>query len=178
MKICRLAKIFSASYNRLYAALYPVAYAKRIGVQCRGEVTIYGSSYSMFSAEPYLVTLGDNVYISVGACFVCHDGSTLPFRKNFPDLDLAGEIRVGDNVFIGMGALILPKVTIGSNCIVGAHAVVTRDVADGTIVAGNPARAVSNTDSFLVKAKQKSLRIGHLTGKAKVDAYKAIFKKP
>ena len=159
----------------LQAALSPVSYAKRIGVNCQDDLTIYGSSYSMFSSEPYLVTLGRNVFISVGVNFVCHDGSTLPFRKDIPDLELADEIVVGDNVFIGMGALILAGVTIGSDCVVGARAVVTKDVPDGTIVAGNPARVVTDTSEFLSKAQKKSLKIGHLSGTEKVRAYKRIF---
>ena len=169
--------MYSAPFNMLLAALDPVAYARKIGVQMHGEVTIYGSSYAMFSAEPYLVTLGDNVFISVGAKFLCHDGSTLPFRKDYPDLELAGEINVGNNVFIGMGALILPNVTIGSRCIVGANAVVTRNVPAGSIVAGNPARRISDTADFLERAKCRSLKIGHLTGAEKVAAYKRIFSK-
>lgn len=177
MKVRRLFKIFTAPLNMLHAVLYPVSYAKRIGVELKGRVTIYGSSYAMFSSEPYLVTLGDNVYISVGASFVCHDGSTLPFRKDIPDLELAGEIRVGDNVFIGAGALILPNVTIGNDCIVGAKSVVTRSVPDGSVVAGNPARLVSKTEDFLLRAQQKSLKFGHLTGKDKVLAYKKFFDK-
>lgn len=177
MKFSRLLKIFTAPLNMLHAALYPVSYARKIGVELRGRVTIYGSSYAMFSSEPYLVTLGDNVYISIGASFVCHDGSTLPFRKDTPDLELAGEVRVGNNVFIGMGALILPNVIIGNNCIVGANSVVTRSVPDGSIVAGNPARLVSTTEDFLLRAQKKSLKIGHLSGKEKVLAYKRIFDK-
>ncbi|MEZ3134905.1 DapH/DapD/GlmU-related protein [Stutzerimonas kunmingensis] len=177
MKIRRLLKIFTAPINMLYAALYPVSYAQKIGVELKGRVTIYGSSYAMFSSEPYLVTLGDNVYISIGACFICHDGSTLPFRKDIPDLELAGEVRVGDNVFIGAGALILPNVTIGNNCVVGANSVVTRSVPDGSIVAGNPARVVSKTEDFLIRAQEKSLKIGHLTGLEKILAYKKIFNK-
>lgn len=177
MRVRRLLKIFTAPINMLHAALYPVSYAKKIGVELNGHVTIYGSSYAMFSAEPYLVTLGDNVYISIGASFVCHDGSTLPFRKLIPDLELAGEICVGNNVFIGMGALILPNVTIGNNCIIGANAVVTKSVPDGSIVAGNPARFVSATEDFLVRAQDKSLKIGDLSGEDKVRAYKKIFNK-
>jgi carbonic anhydrase/acetyltransferase-like protein (isoleucine patch superfamily) len=177
MNIRRLLKIFTTPLNMLHAALYPVSYARKIGVELKGRVTIYGSSYAMFSSEPYLVTLGDNVYISVGANFVCHDGSTLPFRKDIPDLELAGEIRVGNNVFIGMGSLILPNVTIGNDCIVGANSVVTKSVPDGSIVAGNPARLVSKTENFLLRAQQRSLKIGHLTGKDKVLAYKKLFNK-
>lgn len=173
----RLLKVFTVPFKMLHAVLYPVSYAKSIGVKLNGFVTIYGSSYSMFSSEPYLVTLGDNVYISVDAKFLCHDGATLPFRKDCPDLELAGEVVVGNNVFIGMGALILPNVKIGSNCIVGARAVVTKSVPDGSIVAGNPAKFIGHTKDFLDRAKERSLRIGHLKGIDKVKAYKRIFNK-
>ena len=49
-------------------------------------------------------------------------------------------IRIGRDCWIGGGAIIQPGITIGDRCIVGAGAVVTRDVADDTIVVGNPAR--------------------------------------
>ncbi len=175
MKIFRLLKIFTVPYKRLMAELYPVKYAKSLGVVMKGHVTIYGSSYKMFSAEPYLVTLGDNVYISLDAKFICHDGAVLPFRKDIPDLDITKRITVGNNVFIGLGALILPGVTIGNNCVVGAYSVVTKDVPDGSIVAGNPAKIVKTISDYLEKAQQESIHIGHLTGQAKVKKYKEIF---
>lgn len=171
----RLGKLLIQPLRYLLARLFPVLYARMIGVNLTGKTTIYGSSLAMFSAEPYLVTLGDNVYISVGAQFVCHDGSTLPFRKDYPKLDIAAPIVVGDNVFIGAGALILKGVTIGSNCIVGANAVVAKDVPAGHIVAGNPARVVKTTDEWLANAREQSLEIGHLYGHAKHREYKRIF---
>ena len=51
--------------------------------------------------------------------------------------------RIGANVWIGGGALILPGVTIGDDAIIGAGSVVTRDVAPGQTVMGNPARPVA-----------------------------------
>lgn len=55
-------------------------------------------------------------------------------------------IRIGDNVWIGGGALVLPGVSIGEDAIVGAGSVVTRSVPAGTTVAGNPARPVRRGD--------------------------------
>lgn len=52
--------------------------------------------------------------------------------------------RLGRNVWIGSGAIILPGVAIGDNAVVAAGAVVTKDVAQGAIVAGNPARLIKN----------------------------------
>ncbi|MXO60558.1 acyltransferase [Altererythrobacter salegens] len=141
----------------------------------KGDVTIYGSALNMFSAEPYMVTLGNNVFISVGVRFVCHDGSTLPFRKHYPSLDIAAPIIVGDNVFIGAGALILKGVAIGNDCIVGANSVVTKDVPSGHIVAGNPAKIIKTTAEWLESARLRSLEIGHLHGEKKHREYKRIF---
>ena len=50
--------------------------------------------------------------------------------------------RVGDNVFIGIGARIMPGVKIGNNCVIGANSVVTKDVLDFSMVAGVPARVI------------------------------------
>ena len=128
MVLYRIGRLLRLPFAVVLARLFPVAYARWIGVRMDGEVTIYGSSYLMFSTEPYLVSLGDNVYISVGAQFICHDGGVLPFRKDIPDLDLAAPIRVDRNVFIGMKAVIMKGVTVGEDSIVGAYSVVTKDV--------------------------------------------------
>lgn len=171
----RLKNALLAPYRVLHAKLDPVGYARSIGVRMLGHVTIYGSSYDMFSTEPYLVTLHDNVFISIGARFICHDGGILPFRRNEPTLDLAAPITVEANCFIGTGALIMRGVTIGSNCVVAANAVVTKDVPEGTIVGGNPASAIRSTAEYLAAARVRSLGIGHLHGDRKHREYKRIF---
>jgi len=57
-------------------------------------------------------------------------------------LELGRPVVIGDGVWIGGGAIVLPGVTIGPNAVIGAGAVVTRDVAAGTTVVGNPARPI------------------------------------
>ena len=51
-------------------------------------------------------------------------------------------IRIGDDVWIGAGAIILPGVTIGEGAVVGAGAVVTKDIPPFAIVVGNPAKII------------------------------------
>lgn len=53
-------------------------------------------------------------------------------------------VEIGDDVWIGARALILPGVKVGNGCVIGAGAVVSKDVPDGSIVVGNPARVVRN----------------------------------
>ena len=57
-------------------------------------------------------------------------------------LEVAKRIVVEDNVWIGGGAILLPGVTVGRNAVVGAGAIVSRDVPPNTVVAGNPARVI------------------------------------
>jgi maltose O-acetyltransferase len=58
-------------------------------------------------------------------------------------LEFGRPVRIGSDVWIGGGAIILPGVTIGDGAVIGAASVVTRDVAAGQTVVGNPARLVS-----------------------------------
>ncbi len=57
-------------------------------------------------------------------------------------LEFGRPVSIGRNVWIGGGAIILPGITVGDDAIIGAGSVVTRDVAGGATVAGNPARPV------------------------------------
>jgi maltose O-acetyltransferase len=57
-------------------------------------------------------------------------------------LETAAPITIGDNVWLGGGAIVLPGVTIGDDSVIGAGAVVTKDVPAGVLAVGNPARVV------------------------------------
>ena len=61
----------------------------------------------------------------------------------------AGGVTTGHGVFLGASSVVLPELTIGSNSIVGAGSVVTRDVPEGVIVAGNPARVVRENPDWV-----------------------------
>jgi maltose O-acetyltransferase len=56
--------------------------------------------------------------------------------------ELARPVSIGTDVWVGGGAIILPGVTIGSRCVIGAGSVVTRDVPDDVFAAGNPCRVI------------------------------------
>lgn len=91
--------------------------------------------------EPYLLEIGDRVGVSIGTCFVTHDGSTALGSGR----TLFGRISVGDDTFIGCNCVVLPGTVIGRDCIVGAGSVVRGRVPDGSVVMGNPARFVMTT---------------------------------
>ena len=97
-----------------------------------------------FGVEPYLVEIGDHVAISSGTEFITHDAVGWVFPDH-PHMGLFGCIRVGNNTFFGLNCTVLPGTTIGSNCVIGAGSVVRGNIADGSVVMGNPARVVMTT---------------------------------
>jgi maltose O-acetyltransferase len=88
------------------------------------------------------VAIGDDTQIGPAVQILTADHPREPAMRR-AGLELGRPVNIGRNVWIGGAALILPGVTIGDDAIVGAGAVVTRDVAAGTTVAGNPARRIS-----------------------------------
>jgi len=92
----------------------------------------------LFDGRKFYIRTGDDVSIGPEAAIL-----TLGHDPQSPDFaDRGGDVVVGNRVWIGYRALILPGLTIGEGAVVGAGAIVTRDVKPFTIVAGNPARNI------------------------------------
>lgn len=160
-----IRKIYRKLYELVVGRLCPVKYAKKIGVNFKGVVNIYG--VVTWSTEPWLITIGDRCHITDGVKFETHDGGTLLFRKDIPDLEITKPISIGDNSYIGNNVIILPGVNIGKNCIIGAGAIVSRDIPDNSVAVGVPAKVVKTSNEYLEKIKKESLHLGHLKGEKK-----------
>ena len=97
------------------------------------------------------VRIGRHCLLAGGVKIFDGDGHPTDARRRRLGLPTPPEnarpVVVGDDVWVGSGAIILKGVTIGDRSIVGAGAVVTRDVPPDVIVAGNPARTVKTLDS-------------------------------
>ena len=128
-------------------------YGRYLGVEIGSRCDIQKVT---FGSEPYLISIGDHVQITNGVKIFTH-GAAWVFRDKYRELDVFGKVKIKDNVYIGSNSLILPGVTIGNNCIIGAGSVVTRSVSPGTIVAGNPARVIGKTDDFLKQVKKMNV---------------------
>jgi acetyltransferase-like isoleucine patch superfamily enzyme len=161
--------------DRIACRRDPVKFATSIGVQIRGRVRFYGINRAMFGSEPWLISIGDNVYVTAQVQFITHDGGTLILRKDHPDLEWTAPITIGNDVYIGMRSMIMPGVAIGNRCIVGAGSIVTRDVPDNTVAAGVPARPLCTVDDYLDRMLAKSLKCGHLPATEKADAIRKIY---
>ncbi|MEH1166203.1 acyltransferase [Micromonospora sp. CPCC 205539] len=170
--------LHTALRDRRAAARDPEGFARSLGVDLRGRVRFYGVDRAMFGSEPWLVSLGDNVYVTAGVQFVTHDGGTLILRKEVPDLEWTAPIVVGNDVYLGVRTTILPGVTIGNRCVIGAGSVVARDIPDNSVAAGVPARVVRTTDDYLARMQARSLRCGHLPAAEKAAVIRQIYGVP
>lgn len=85
------------------------------------------------------VTIGDKTQIGPNVQILTADHPRDPAERE-AGLEFGRPIRIGRNVWIGGGAILLPGITVGDDAVIGAGSVVTRDVPPGATVVGNPAR--------------------------------------
>ncbi|MET0303797.1 MAG: sugar O-acetyltransferase [Microbacteriaceae bacterium] len=98
-------------------------------------------NYGLTALDVAPITIGADCQIgpSVQLLTPTHPVEPEPRRDK---LEAAKPIVIGDNVWLGGGAIVLPGVTIGENSVIGAGAVVTRDIPPNSVAVGNPARVV------------------------------------
>lgn len=99
----------------------------------------------------WLIDIGDNVTITARCIILAHDAS----MKRDLGYAKIGNVKIGNNVFIGVNSVILPNSTIGENTIVGAGSVVCGELEANSVYVGCPARKVATKESFLEKHKSK-----------------------
>lgn len=119
-----------------------------------------------YPMDPKLIKIGNNVTIAADVTFCTHDAIRhvayyMPYqRKLAPHL---GCIEVGSNCFIGLGSIIMPNVKIGENTIIGAGSIVTKDIPNGSVVAGCPAKVIGTFDEVIkLREKDEYLNINEL----------------
>jgi acetyltransferase-like isoleucine patch superfamily enzyme len=143
LKICKPSTKEYADYLRIHGGL------KYIGKNVKINL---GATFT----DPSYVSISDNVVLA-DCCFIGHDGSVeMLYHAYGESVDAVGKIIVHENVFIGHGAIVLRGVSIGPNAIVAAGAVVSRDVPEGSIFGGIPAKPIGRVEDYLRKLSKET----------------------
>ncbi|MBW4545080.1 MAG: serine acetyltransferase [Symplocastrum torsivum CPER-KK1] len=98
--------------------------------------------------------------------------STTIGNKRLQDGSYSASPKIGDNVDIGANVVIIGSITVGNNAVIGAGSVVVKDVPEGAVVVGNPARVIrtaSMDSSSIYKEELKILGLASVSSKSKVD---------
>ncbi|MDF2943020.1 MAG: acyltransferase [Herbinix sp.] len=106
---------------------------------CRGA--------SLDSSFPWLITIGDNVTMAADSYILAHDGST----KKIVGYSKLGKVKIGNNVFIGAKAIVLPGCSVGNDVVIAAGCIVNHDLPSNVVVAGTPAKVIQDIATFYEK---------------------------
>lgn len=99
------------------------------------------SNHNLVILDGVKVEIGDNVFIAPNCC-ITTAGHPINIDERNRGLEYAYPIKIGNNVWIGAGANILPGVTIGDNVTIGAGSVVNKSIPANSIAVGNPCKVI------------------------------------
>lgn len=141
----------------LFRRRNPMEYAKYLGVSYGKHCRFVDNPD--WGSEPYLIKIGNHVLISGQVAFLTHDGATFLFREEgkYKNVLKFGTIEIGDNTFVGYRSIIMPNVKIGSNVIIAAGAVVSKNIPDGEVWGGVPAKFICKTADYAEKCLEQKL---------------------
>jgi len=131
------------------STLSKVDYARKIGVTVGENCRIFTRT---FGSEPWLISIGDRVTITSSVTILTHDGATWLMRDKKGRRYAYKKTIIGNDVFVGVNAIIMPGVIIEDKVIVAAGSIVTKSVPSGSIVGGNPAKIIGSYNDYEKKA--------------------------
>lgn len=142
--LCKISYLCRFFKNSISKRLLQKAYELE-GIVFRGPISyIHHDAYIDCIGK---ITLGTNIVISTKAIILAHDHSAYIFNQFGYNKKHTSEVSIGNNCFIGAGAIILPGTNIGNYCIIGAGAVVKGNIPDYSVVVGNPCKIIKKIKS-------------------------------
>lgn len=168
------ARIKGLIYGHKASSESYIAHLRKIGVSVGEDVTIYAPMKTVIDEQyPWMITIGNHVRITQGVILLTHDyaWSTLKVAHGGTILGASGKVTIGNNVFIGMNAIITRGVTIGDNVVIGTGSVVTKDCLPNGVYAGNPAKRICELEDYCKKREALQLQEAKMLALAYYERY-------
>ena len=132
-----------------------IKWLRGLGVRIGDNVRFYSPwTVKIDVSRPWMITIGDNVHITADCSILTHDYSWSVIQRITGEvLGPCGEVKIGNNVFIGQKSIILKGACIGDNVVIGAGSVVSGVLEGNCVYAGVPARKICSIDRFIEKRR-------------------------
>lgn len=158
----KIHKYYYTSSSRRY-----IEYIRSKGVKIgNGTVVLDPKKIQIDVSRPELLEIGENVFLHRGTIILTHDWASWCFVNTHNEfIPSHGKVKIGNNVWLGENVSILKGVTIGDNVIIGLGAVVTKDIPSNSIAVGVPAKVVGSYIDYF--EKRKSAYIDEIVAYAK-----------
>lgn len=127
-----------------------LAYLCSRGLQL-GEGVSIEDGFFFDPSHCYLIKIGAHCTLAPNVRLIAHDAST----KRLLGVTRLGPVVIEEGCFIGDSVIVLPGVTIGRGCIVGAGSVVKHSIPAGSVAAGNPAKVVASVEDYCRKQGER-----------------------
>lgn len=153
----RLRKLYCRTSSEKW-----IQYLREQGMKI-GEGTVIFSNPAFVLLDltrPWMIEIGKNVQITRDVKILTHDYSYSTAKAYYGAVTgSCGKVSIGDNCFIGVGAIILKGTTIGDNVIVGAGSVVSGgSFPSNSVIAGNPAKVICSLEDYYKKRQDLQLQ--------------------
>ncbi|MBS4884440.1 MAG: acyltransferase [Amedibacillus dolichus] len=161
-------------YGQKYDSESYIKYLRKIGVRIGNDCTIYVPRKTTIDEQnPFLIDIGNHVRITQGVTILTHGYDWSVLKGVYGDvLGSCGKVKIGNNVFIGMNSTILKGVTIGDNVIIGAGSLVTSNIENNCVAAGNPCKKIMTIDDYHKKRINAQVK----EAKQLVEEYRKVYK--
>lgn len=136
-----------------------IKHMESIGVKIGKDIRLFSPIDTHIDLQnPWLLSFGDNVRITKGVKILTHDYSWSVLSEIEGNIcGSVGPVKIGNNVFIGMNAIILKDTIIGDNVIIGAGSVIKGNIESNSVYVGNPAKKIMTIDKFYEIRKERQL---------------------
>lgn len=140
-------------YGYKYDSAAYIRKMNSLGAKIDESVELYKpETIGLDATMPFLLEIGKNVHITAHVNILTHDGVWMAMKGN--DGRVMGHVapvKIGNNVFIGRGSIILCGVTVCDNVIIGAGSVVSASLNEPGVYAGSPARLITPYEEYRKK---------------------------
>lgn len=173
----KLNMFFKYGYKRDNSSL--IKHLKNKGIKIGENVVFFSPEQSNIDTQyPFLITIGNDVYISAGIRILTHDYSWSVLKREYGEIfGSSGNVTIGNNVFMGADVTLLRNTKIGDNVIIGAGSLVTSEIPSNSVAVGRPAKVVMSIEEFYQKRKGLQLSEAENLFKSYYDRYHTIPKK-